>query len=51
MSSWLRGSNVGHHILCVSCTRLGLTIVSLSEGIGRENRGLDKHMGLVLLED
>jgi len=35
----------------VSRTRVGLTIVSLSEGTRKENGGLDKNLILIILED
>ena len=34
-----------------SCTRLGIIAISLSEGIRKENGGLDKNLILILLED
>ena len=35
----------------MSCTRLRLAVIRVSEGYGRENRGLDKYLRFILLED
>lgn len=51
LSSWLKGSIEGHHILHVSYTRPRLPTIILSEETGRGNGGLDKHLGWTLFED
>lgn len=48
---WLRWSEYGHHILHVSCTMDKTNNHKPSEGNGRENGGLDKHLDQILLEE
>ena len=46
---WFRGSEGGHHILHVSCNMAETNSRTPSEGTGRDNGGLNKHLGQMLL--